>query len=158
MNKTLSQLKKDIKTGTQLKVIYHGTRPELQGNIKTVSRTQTNGFYTTCENDQGGREIWLDYPSASLVDYKDNQFTFYFIGERQLNDNETAFIEERNKIWAKNIYSNTYFLELALAKKMNVDYMVNSKPQKWYNHNNNTVFDAAIRGEKLITFEILKEK
>lgn len=156
MNKTLSQLKKDIQQGTQLKVIYHGTRPEQEGNIKMVSRTQTNGFYTTCKDDRDGKEIWIEYPSASLVEYKDNEFSFYAIGERPLNDKENAFIEQRNKIWQEHPYTNTFFEELDRARKMNMEYLVKAKPTKWYNSHNNTVFDANIKGKKLITYEILR--
>lgn len=157
MNKSFSQLKKDLQTGTQLKVIFHAIRPEQVGKIKTISKTQTNGIYTTNPEIFDGRPSWLELPSASLVEYFDNQFIIYDIGKRDLNEVEQQFLKEQKDEWQKRPYDNPYFISLSIARRLGVEYMVSSTPNKRYSNSENKVYDRAIRGEKLFAFEIIKE-
>lgn len=147
--KSFAQLKKDLKIGTQLKVIYHGTRPEQMGNIKTISKIQSNAIYTTCENDRDNRPIRLDLPPASLVEYIDNKMTFYESGKRELNDAEKKFFAECKEkdlsFWGQKI----------LAKDMGLNYLLEGDFYKRCDRYNNVVFDPLVLGEKFIEFEIL---
>jgi hypothetical protein len=157
MIKSFSQLKRDLLPGTQLKVLEHKYRPEQIGNIKTISRTQSNGLYTTSPDDREGKEIWLELPSASLVTYDDNIISFYGVGCRDLNEQEKAFLLARSKEWETRPYDNPYFISLSLAKKMGVEYMENETSSKRYSHYDNKVYDKAIKGDKLISFEIISK-
>lgn len=81
MNKTLAQLKRDLQVGTKLKVLDH-IRQDQIGIVKTITKKQSNGIYTNTETDP--REFWLEIPSASLVEYNDDVFSFYLDKDRKL--------------------------------------------------------------------------
>lgn len=155
--KTFTQLKKDLGAGVKIKVLYHSFRPEQEGHIKTITKTQTNGLYTTCPDDRDGKELWLDYPpSATLIEYDDNIFTFYDAGTRDLTDLEQEFLRQQKKAWDDYPYDNPYYTSLSIAKKLGVEYMVTSSATKRFDHNTQKVQDATARGEKLLSFEILE--
>lgn len=155
MIKTLAQLKRDLKVGTQLKVVYHDVRPEQIGNIKTISKTQSNGIYTTCPELFNGRASWLELPPASLVEYSDNKFTIFDVGSRELNEQEKEFLNRKKEEQQARPYDNPYYISLSIAKQMGIDYMATSTPNKRYNSYENKVYDSSIKGKKLFTFEIM---
>ena len=61
---TFAELKRTLIVGKQFKVIKHYVRPELDGEIRTVNKVQTNAIYSTNgENDRlngglGRRTDW----------------------------------------------------------------------------------------------------
>ena len=73
MIKNLNQLKKRISIGSKFEVIQHTIRPELNGEIRTVSKVQSNGFYAKNSlNDSlnNGKGRWTGYNKA--VNWKFN--------------------------------------------------------------------------------------
>lgn len=152
MVKSFNQLKKDLTVGTKIKVITHTIRPEVEGIIKTITKKQTNGFYTSCKDYKNGANIWLEFPtSANLIEYTDNVFSIYDMGTRDLNEQEKEFLKES--------YNKDYFGKLSLAKKMNIPYMA-SETNPFiirYNKYQNKIYTNKIKGNLLFTFEILKE-
>lgn len=70
---TLSKFKQAIEVGTKFKVIEHTVHKNYVGEIRTVSKVQTNGFYAkNSENDMlnGGKGRWTGYNKA--VNWKFN--------------------------------------------------------------------------------------
>ena len=156
--KTYAQLKKDLQVGKQLKVIYHATRQEQVGNIKTITKTQSNAIYTTCEKDRDGKEIRLDLPtSASLVEYENNIFTIYFVGARDLNEQELEFLRLVKQEQEKRQFDNPYFIKLSLAKQSGLEYMATDTPTKRFSAYEQKVYDSSVKGAKFISFEILED-
>lgn len=51
----LSQLKKALASGHDFKIIEHFVRPECNGQIRSVNKMQTNGFYSVVKNDPDNR-------------------------------------------------------------------------------------------------------
>lgn len=79
MKKTFAQLKRDLKVGKKLKLIYNiGCCQTYVGSTREISKVQTNLFClkTLVEKEYENSYVW--YPEkASLVEYEDNRFRFY---------------------------------------------------------------------------------
>lgn len=75
---TLSALKRELRPGMRLRVTDHW-QPKYNGTVRTVTRTQTNGYwYSQPGEDQecfspleGAR--YFSYPSESSYRYSDGQ-------------------------------------------------------------------------------------
>lgn len=69
----LSQLKKALQPGAEFKIIEHYVRPECNGQIRVINKTQTNGFYSVVKNDpdskyskaNGGMGSWCKFGKAA---------------------------------------------------------------------------------------------
>lgn len=69
----LSQLKKALAAGHDFKIIEHFKKPEHTGEIRHVSKMQTNGFYSVIKDDpespvskaNRGLGYWLDFGKAA---------------------------------------------------------------------------------------------
>jgi len=72
--KTLTELKRTLKPGTRIRCIENTYRPELNGKLRLVTRTQTNGFYWMA--DDAMKESWTPYCKASLFKFDGNAFQF----------------------------------------------------------------------------------
>jgi hypothetical protein len=74
--KTLAALKRALVPGTRLKVVDH-SRPELVGTERTVSQTQTNGYWFTQPGDVPPKRWWAEFPKAGdTMFHSDGSFTF----------------------------------------------------------------------------------
>lgn len=69
--KNLSQLKKVFQNGCTFKIIEHN-RPECVGEIRTITKTQSNGFYSKVNEPEhktftanNGLGFWCDFGKAS---------------------------------------------------------------------------------------------
>lgn len=51
----LSQLKKAFASGHDFKIIEHFNRPECNGQIRHITKLQTNGFYSVIKDDPDNR-------------------------------------------------------------------------------------------------------
>lgn len=87
----LSQLKKALQPGTEFKIIEHFVRPECNGQIRIISKAQTNGFYSVVKNDpdskyskaNGGMGSWCEYGKAAewlFTEHFDNVYTCILAG------------------------------------------------------------------------------
>lgn len=72
--KNLSQFKKAVKVGAMFEITNH-CRPEQIGKIRTITRKQTNGFYSSNEVEyrEGKiipveRDLWCEFGKATDID------------------------------------------------------------------------------------------
>lgn len=88
--KNLSQLKKAFQNGCIFKIVSHN-RSECVGEVRTVTKTQTNGFYSKVNEPEhktytanNGLGFWCEFGKASnwtfdgnlctySIEYKDNK-------------------------------------------------------------------------------------
>lgn len=78
MKKTFAQLKRDLKVGKKLKLIYNASCQTYVGSTREISKVQTNAICLKTLHVEGYRNSYLWYPEkASLVEYEDNRFRFY---------------------------------------------------------------------------------
>ena len=82
--KSLADLKKDLCIGTKVKRLFG---PKNNGDILTVTRTQSNGLWFN--------KSWLDFPPASLLDYDGKIISIYEPGNRSLTTEEQRIIDNR---------------------------------------------------------------
>lgn len=78
MKKTFTQLKRDLKVGKKLKLIYNASCQTYVGSTREISKVQKNAIClkTLYIGEYGNSYLW--YPKkASLVEYEDNRFRFY---------------------------------------------------------------------------------
>lgn len=69
----LSQLKKALQPGAAFQIIEHFIRPEHTGEVRVITKAQTNGFYSAVKDDpsnkiskaNGGLGSWCDIGKAS---------------------------------------------------------------------------------------------
>ena len=91
---SLAQLKKALKQGARLEVVKHYTMPAIEGQIKEVTKAQTNGIYLKLvgrtngdfiEDDEkwinanGGRGAWLDFGKAENWKFEDGLIILFNI-------------------------------------------------------------------------------
>jgi len=72
--KNLTELKRQIKAGSVLTVVDHWV-PEFVGNVRTVTKTQGNGYWFT-EPSKPGKRLWGDYPKKAAQVSFPNPDTF----------------------------------------------------------------------------------
>ena len=168
MKKSFSQLKKDLKVGTKLKVIYHFRQNDTNGERflqdRVISKVQTNAFTSKWGDDT--KDYWCYYPTNSnLVDYEDNTFTFYEHGERDLTDYEKTMLDKLNNLCTEDekkldMYTDTsieYWKKQKFARENNVEYLLGFEFHNSlkYNFNTGKMYDKNVRGNKLFTFQIV---
>lgn len=81
----LSQLKKTLKPGAEFLIIEHFIRPEHTGEIRKITKAQTNGFYSVVKNDpdnriskaNGGLGSWCDYGKAANWTFAEHAGNIY---------------------------------------------------------------------------------
>ena len=82
--KSLAQLKRDLHVGDKVEMIERWDKvqgenikvevPEKMKGVRTVSYTNTTGWYFKGENSTG-RGSWCEYPKASELVYVDDTFS-----------------------------------------------------------------------------------
>lgn len=170
MKKSFSQLKRDLKVGTKLKVLYHFRANDNNGERflqdRVISKVQTNAFTSKWGNDT--KDYWCYYPThAELVDYEDDKFTFYEYGERDLTDYEKTMLDKINNLCTEaerklDLYTDSninFWRRKAYAEEHNIEYLLGYDFYKGlkYNHNTGKMYDKKVRGNKLFTFQIVNE-
>lgn len=82
----LSQLKKAFASGHDFKIIEHFNRPECNGQIRHITKLQTNGFYSVVKDDpddswskaNDGLGTWCEFGKAAewlFVEWADGVWT-----------------------------------------------------------------------------------
>lgn len=81
--KNLSQFKKAVKVGAMFEITNH-CRPEQIGKIRTITRKQTNGFYSSNEVEyrEGKiipveRDLWCEFGKATDYEFDGNKIRQY---------------------------------------------------------------------------------
>ena len=98
--KNLTQLKKALTTRC-FEVVEHYMHPEYTGQVRYVSKMQTNGMYTYVRRNgdkvvngyNNGRGLWCDFLKASNWEFNGELCTFF------LNNNA--------KVWTIRILDET---------------------------------------------------
>jgi hypothetical protein len=72
--KTLTDLKRAITVGSQLRCIDH-FQEKLKGQTRTVTKAQGNGYFYTFGN---GERYWMPYPPASGITFDGASFTIRY--------------------------------------------------------------------------------
>lgn len=170
MKKSFSQLKKDLKVGTKLKVLYHCRQNDINGERflqdRVISKVQTNAFTSKWGEDP--KDYWCYYPTNSnLVDYEENTFTFYEYGERELTDYEKTMLDKLHNLCTKeerylDAYTDSnieYWRQKKYARENNVEYLLGFEFHNGlkYNFNTGKMYDKKIKGNKLFIFQIVNE-
>ncbi len=89
--KNLSQLKRIFATGAEFRIIEHYVRPECNGQVRKINKTQTNGFYSVVKDNpenkysraNHGLGSWCEYGKASewtFVEHADKSYTCILAG------------------------------------------------------------------------------
>ena len=159
---TLAQLKRDLKEGTELKVVSHFLRSEDIGTIKTVVKVQGNGIFTTKEGTD--QKVFLELPTASLLDYNGESFSIYERRERDLTESEQMLIDNMPSKRPENkarlemeIMTDTdglYWKDKAYFAENDANWYYETSKGK--RHSNGKMKDNSIKGQKLYTFSIIK--
>jgi PAS domain-containing protein len=168
--KTLAELKREAKTGQyQAKMIYRYGEdiPEkLSGWRQIIDSNSVAIFLLNNE----GKKSELNIKAASLIDYDGEHLTIYNAGERELNEEEKAIMEEWNKIAATPEYqtqaqndaytdgSTTFYQKKYFFTGRGFTYLLGYDEQggKKYNHNTKKVRCNNIKGDKIMQYEIAK--
>ena len=170
MNKTLTELKRELKVGTKLKVLYHAVNPHTEGNIKTITKTQTNAIYTVCEQDSKNEEIRLELPTACLLEYVDDVFVIYEVGARELNEQEKAIMNEWKELENKpeNIKqseidmlsdgSTMFYKKKSFFNNKGFSYLMGFDEEKGckYDFNTKQIRDKSIKGTISMQYVLVK--
>lgn len=77
MQKSFSQLKKDLKVGVKVKTITNNLKPDFNGEIREISIVQTNVIAFKCVRN--GKEVnsWYWWGKTKDYEYEDNIFKCY---------------------------------------------------------------------------------
>lgn len=90
----LAELKRRIKVGTTLLCVKNSKRPEFDGQMRTVVKSQGNGFYWSQDGDdtrpKDDRRFWTEYPKAALMKWIDAD-TF----QLSLDETGTLYVQMR---------------------------------------------------------------
>lgn len=95
MINSLAALKRALEVGKVLKIVNH-SRNELIGTERTISLTQTNGYWFTQPGEEPPQRWWAAFPKASDFEFhEDGSFSIFFqrpAGERPPIFARLAFI------------------------------------------------------------------
>jgi hypothetical protein len=77
--KTLAELKKAIAAGRSFTIKKHYIKPELEGQKRTPTKVQTNGFYSAVSGEpnhpvslaNNGKGYWAEYGKSSEWSFAD---------------------------------------------------------------------------------------
>lgn len=140
--KTFSQLKKDLKVGTKLKVIEHTILPEQIGLVKTIKRVCSNCIYTSCQQVKDGKEMYLPFPKhATNVTYINNRFTFNDYGKitfEIVNDDENTENTKENE--KENTTNNNVNTDVKKVESVSNNASPNTSVQE--NTTDNTITET----------------
>lgn len=86
MKKTFAQLKRDFKVGATIETVLNNCRPEKNGQIRKIKKTQSNAIVFEDLTHNSG-DSWLWWGKASDYEYEDNTVKVYheYKGERFLD-------------------------------------------------------------------------
>lgn len=113
MVKNMSQFKKWLEVGKEVKFIRNAIRPEKAGMTRKITKVQTNGLYTEIE----GKNSWLALPKAKETIFEDGKIKFLM---NFMTKNEEDYIERMKS------YSNEHYIEaLSRIDKRKQDLLSN---------------------------------
>lgn len=159
MKKTLEDLKRSIKVGTRLKMVYNKYKKITKENeIREVTKIQTNGFWLG--------ESFFGYPPASLLDFDGKRITIYEPGIRDLTEEERNVInnlpsrrKENKEIFEIDMMTDgnrAYWMDRAYTKKVGAEWFWGwSKGKRFTYNDGGKMVDKKIKGDKEREYIIL---
>ncbi len=90
---SLADLKRKLQVGTRVIMVERGD--DKLNDLKEVEKVQGNSVKFKGLN--GAKAGWLEFPKASLLEFDQEGFKIYEVGERDLNEEEKAIIANEPK-------------------------------------------------------------
>ena len=161
MNKSLSDLKRDLKLGT--KVILLERFGKQVNEEREVGKVQSNSIAFK----KGNGLSWLDYPKASLLSYDGNTFTIYEAGYRDLTEHEQSVLnnrpskrpENRERVEQEVLTdgSSFYYQDKAYFKNLDMQYLDGFEEVRGLrlDKNNQKIRDNSIKGAVILKYKIV---
>lgn len=163
--KTLSDLKRYLKAGTVVKMIYNCTsNNRLLNKKRKVVKVQTNGIYFVDPDDTNSRKSYLDFPKASLLEITEKSFKIYNKGLRDLTAEEKKIRDnapkdpKQSRIDIMTDGSTMYWRVKRYYMQHNAEYLKGNKSERGmrYDFNTNKVWDDSVKGELALEYEFMK--
>ena len=157
---TFAQLKRDLKVGKTLTMVYNSIKDSETINARLnkprkILATQTNGIKLEIANT--GKGSFLELPCASLTEYDGKNIKIYKCGKRDLTESEKRLIDNTPSHRSENAQlaendavsdgSTTYWMDKAYFKENDAEWRWDwSKGLRW-DVNENKMWDKKIKGE-----------
>lgn len=173
MNKTLADLKRDLKVGTKVVMTYHYWNDserinKLLNQDRYVVKVKSNGVEFN-ENKDATKGSFLDFPKATLLEYIDDTFTIYDTGTRPLTPKEQEVYDnmpshrpenkEQCEIDMMSDGSTMFYRDNQWCKDNNMEYLRGHETVRGlrFDWNTKQIKDDTIKGEKMMVYKIIKE-
>ncbi len=170
--KTLADLKRDLKVGVKIKMIFNhneGNSERIKQYMQVeryIVKTKSNGVEIS-KNKEDKKGSFLDFPKASLTEYKDNIFTIYGAGfremtkeEKRIRDNVPSHRKENKEAVMQEALcdgSGFDWKDKQYYKDNNAEYLAGHETVRGlcYHYNTEKIEDDTIKGEKELAYEII---
>lgn len=160
---TLSDLKRKLKVGQGLKLIYTRWGQNNKLNVvRYVVQVNTTGFYLN-ENPKETKGSFLEWGKASLTEITDKGFKVYITGKRDLTKEEQEILnnepsrrkenEEQNRIDLLTDGSRMFRKDKQYHKEHNSLWKYGKVKGLRYDYNENKMWDDNIKGELSLEYE-----
>jgi hypothetical protein len=162
---TLSDFKRELTKGKGIKLIYakitHADDKRIN-LVRYVVKTQGNGVYLNVDKN-AVKGSFLEFPKASLCTIEGNKISIHEAGYRPLNEKEKeAKANEpkdakQSEIDALTDGSTMYWRVKKYYSDLGLSYLHGEKhPSLKYNYNDNNIQDDSIKGEIILTYEVVE--
>ena len=165
--KTLSDLKRFLKEGAIVKMIYSDIpKNSLIGKKRKVVKVQTNGIYFVDPDDIQSKKSYLDFPKALLLEVTEKSFKIYNKGLRDLTAEEKKIRNnapkdpEQSKIDIMTDGSTMYWREKRYYIQHNAEYLIGNKSERGmrYDFNTKKVWDDNVKGILSLEYEFISNE
>jgi hypothetical protein len=162
--KTLADLKRYLKEGTIIKMIYSDMPSNrLLNKKRKVVKVQTNGIYFIDPDDTNSRKSYLDFPKATLLEVTEKSFKIYNKGLRDLTAEEKKIKDnapkdpKQSKIDIMTDGSTMYWREKRYYIQHNAEYLIGNKSERGmrYDFNMNKVWDDNVKGKLALEYKFI---
>lgn len=150
-NISLTQFKKDAKTGQmrlELLEVFGKPKEFSESNISKVIGVKSDSIIL----DYEGRQSELVIQYESLVEYTGDFLNIYIAGNRDWTEHEKSIFAGRNIMEAYNIQKRYFDTNGCLY------LFKNCHPKIWCDFTQNRIYDSKIRGNRILSYRVLKEK
>jgi len=126
---------------------------------RKVKRVQSNAVVL----DKNGKDSFLEFPPASLVEFDGKRFTFYAVGYRPLTAEERAIVDgepkdaKQDEIDVLSDGSTMYYRRKRYYAEKDADYLFagHGKGKRLYHEGDKRVIrDPAVQGRPELVYEL----
>jgi hypothetical protein len=166
MEKSFSQLKRDLQKGRQLIMTYNSIKSRSENlNIpRFIIKTQTNGIYLSKDKD-ATKGSFLELPRAALMEYIDDIIRIYEPAIRELTKDEQFILDncpskrpenaERLKLEIMTDGSGLYWKDKAYYKENGGDWYYGENCGLRFMMSENKMRDAGIKGILSLEYKLI---